>query len=70
MERQEYDMEYKCANCGKIFIVKIRKGATAKGASGPCPNCGIASGKPGIGVHEMTWPSQPFAVGGREILHG
>ena len=70
MERAEYEMEYRCANCGHIFKVKLRKGLQAKGASGECPNCGVISGKSGIGEHEMTWPSSPLAVGSKEILHG
>lgn len=70
MERQYYEMEYKCANCGAIFKIKIPKGQPAKGKGGECPTCGVGSGKPGIGEHEMTWPSTPLAVGNREILHG
>ncbi len=70
MERQEYEMEYRCANCGQKFKVLIRKGEPARGAAGTCPNCGAASGRPGIGHHEMTWPSNPLSVGNQEILHG
>ena len=70
MERQEYEVEYKCGNCGHLFKVNLRKGLPAKGAAGDCPNCGIPSGKPGIGEHQMVWPEAKFAVGGREILHG
>lgn len=70
MERKEYEMEYRCANCGHVFKVMLRQGVPAKGASGPCPNCGVGSGKAGIGEHEMTWPSNPLAVGSQEILHG
>lgn len=70
MERQDYEMEYRCANCGHTFKVKLRKGSTARGNSGPCPNCGVKSGLPGIGEHQMVWPEQKFQVGGKEILHG
>ena len=65
-----FEMEYKCANCGNIYTVELRKGTAAKGAGGNCPNYGVASGKAGIGEHEMTWPSRPLAVGNQEILHG
>ncbi len=69
-ERKDYEMEYRCANCGHVFKVSLRKGAQGKGAAGECPNCGVKSGKPGIGEHEMTWPSTPYAVGNKQILHG
>jgi DNA-directed RNA polymerase subunit RPC12/RpoP len=69
-ERGFYEMEYRCANCGHIFKKQLPKGKQAKGASGPCPNCGVASGVSGIGEHEMTWPTTQYAVGGKEILHG
>lgn len=69
-ESQHYEMEYKCANCGHVFKVQLRKGITARGAAGECPNCGIKTGRAGVGEHEMTWPSERLAVGNKEILHG
>ncbi len=70
MERGTYEMEYRCANCGNVFKKTLQKGKKAKGASGPCPNCGVDTGQSGIGEHEMTWPTRPLHVGGKEILHG
>jgi DNA-directed RNA polymerase subunit RPC12/RpoP len=68
-EREYYEIEYRCANCGKIFTKQLRKGTEARGQAGECPNCGVNSGKPGVGHHEMTWPAMPIS-GGKEILHG
>lgn len=70
MEREYYEMEYRCANCGHIFTKQLPKGQQAKGASGKCPHCGVDSGKAGIGEHQMTWPERPLHVGSKEILHG
>jgi DNA-directed RNA polymerase subunit RPC12/RpoP len=68
-EREYYEVEYRCANCGHIFKQQLRKGVEARGAAGECPNCGVKSGKPGVGHHEMTWPSTPLHSG-QQILHG
>ena len=68
MNESEYEMEYRCANCGHTYKIVLRKGVLARGAGGECPQCGVSSGKAGVGHHEMTWPQTPF--GGKEILHG
>lgn len=61
-----YKMTYRCANCGHEYTMEIRKGSPARGAGGQCPNCGMASGKPGVGHHETVLPT----VDGKQILHG
>jgi len=63
-----YKMQYRCANCGHLFDAQVRKGSPARGASGSCPNCGMATGKPGVGHHETVLPN--MTVGNKEILHG
>jgi len=63
-----YKMKYKCANCGETFESEVRKGSPSKGASGSCPNCGMQTGKPGVGHHEAVFPDTP--AGKQEILHG
>jgi rubredoxin len=65
-----YKMRFKCANCGFLFEVNIRKGNPANGAAGICPNCGVRSGRSGIGHHEAVYPSDTMNLGDKEILHG
>ena len=43
---ETYDMKFKCANCGSIFIAKISKGTIAEGNAGKCPYCGCIDMKP------------------------
>ena len=63
-----YRMQYKCANCGKLFENDIRKGTPSRGASGNCPHCGMKTGTPGVGHHETIMPN--VTIGNKEILHG
>lgn len=48
-----YTMKFRCTNCGRQFENEVRKGISASGMGGECPNCGIKDGAPGIGHFEV-----------------
>lgn len=61
---ETYEMKFKCANCGSIFIAKISKGTVAKGNGGACPYCGC------VDMNPKTFESIPIHEKAQILLEG
>lgn len=68
-DNAHYDMEFMCSNCGHKYSIAIRKGTTAQGNGGTCPNCGVSDKTQGVGAHRVIRANESTdPLCGREIL--
>jgi predicted RNA-binding Zn-ribbon protein involved in translation (DUF1610 family) len=49
----QYEIDFRCPNCGTVFSRTIQKGVQASGMGGVCPYCGVKDGQPQIGRFEV-----------------
>lgn len=45
----QYEIKFRCPNCGTIFSKILKKGDAAQGRGGYCPKCGVRDGTPHVG---------------------
>ena len=51
--KHQYNISFRCPNCGVIFERLIQKGVEALGRGGVCTNCGVKDGAPKVGQFKV-----------------